>query len=76
MIFRKPEVTCRCTATDDLADAELKPNESKEFKVSFTTSASASERHSIFLPVFEKGSGQSKKLYYWRVSSSQCKLNR
>jgi hypothetical protein len=54
-----------------LAGTELQPNESKEFKVSFTTSASASERHSIFLPVFEKGTGQSKRLEFLLLASQQ-----
>jgi hypothetical protein len=71
LIFRQPEVTCKCTVGDDLTDTELRPNESKEFKVSFLSSASASERHSIFLPVFEKGSGHSKKLEFLLLASQQ-----
>lgn len=72
LILRKPEVTCRCTVTDDdLADTELQPDESKEVKVSFTTSTAASERHSVFLPIFEKGSGQSKKLEFLLLASQQ-----
>jgi hypothetical protein len=71
LIFHKPEVTCRCTATDDLANTELQPKESKEFKVSFTTSTAVSERHSVFLPIFEKGSGQSKRLEFLLLASQQ-----
>jgi hypothetical protein len=71
LILRKPEVSCRCTVTDDLADAELQSGESREFKVSFETSSGSSERHSVSVPIFEKGTGLSKKLNFELLASQQ-----
>ena len=71
LLFGKAEVTCRCTLADQLEGVELTPNGAQEFKVSFQTSAASSERHPVFLTVYEKGSGQSQRLEFLLLASQQ-----
>ncbi|MDR1385521.1 MAG: DUF1573 domain-containing protein [Planctomycetaceae bacterium] len=75
LIFQQPQVSCQCTVIDDLSGMELKANESKEFKVAFTTSISASERHSIFLPVVEKGTGVVQRIEILLLASQQQSMS-
>ena len=71
LIFAKPEVTCGCTVAEGLSDSELLPGKSKEMKVSFQTSAGSSERHPVFVKVFEKGTGMSKRIEILLMASQQ-----
>ncbi|MDR1494115.1 MAG: DUF1573 domain-containing protein [Planctomycetaceae bacterium] len=75
LIFQQSQVSCRCTVADDLSGTELKPNESKEFQVALTTSTSASERHSIFLPVVEKGTGVVQRIEILLLASQQQSMS-
>lgn len=69
------QVSCRCTVTDSLNETELVPGDSREFKVAFTTSASSSERHSVVLPVIEKGTGASQKIEFLLLASQQQSMS-
>ena len=71
LVFTKPEVTCRCTVAEGLADSELAPGDSREMKLSFQTSAGSSERHPVFVKVFEKGTGLSNRIEIVLMASQQ-----
>ena len=75
LIFTKPEVTCACTVAEGLADLELPPGESKDMKVSFQTSAGSSERHPVFVKVFEKGTGIPKRIEILLMASQQQSMS-
>ena len=62
LILGRPRASCSCTTTDVPDNTELAPGETKDIGVKFRATNSPSQRHSVLLSLFEKGSGVSRQV--------------
>ena len=71
LIVAPPVTSCSCTTVGIVDAASLHPGESKELMISLHTSSSVSERQSVFIPVYEEGSGHTKSIEIFIFANKQ-----
>lgn len=61
LVLGNVRTSCTCTTTSALENTELGPAQTKDFGVTLRSTNQASQRHSVILTFFEKGTGVSRQ---------------
>jgi len=71
LVLGDPRSSCSCTTTSSWENAELAPSQTKNLGVAFRSTSAPSQRHSVFLTCFEKGTGVSRQVELFLFGSQR-----
>ena len=71
LVFDKPTTSCTCTTPQFEKNTQLTPGETKNMGVTQRTSSEASQKQTITLTVYEKGTGSTRRIELYTVASQR-----